>query len=135
MDHELICTWLGLSSKTWPPDHYTLLGLPAGESNAERIEQNVQHRMERVRRYQLTNPEAATEAMNRLAQAFVCLSDPQTKRAYDRSLFGGPAAPEEKTDADHRHQHGDEGDHDGVADTLGHALTPLLATQPSRCRR
>ncbi len=91
MDTSVICAWLGIAPDQWPPDHYTLLGLPAAEADAERIEQQVQQRLERVRRYQLTHPEAATEAMNRLAQAYVCLSDPQARRAYDRSLFGGPA--------------------------------------------
>ena len=27
MDHDLICSWLGLPPRTWPPDHYRLLGL------------------------------------------------------------------------------------------------------------
>src|SRR5207248_933579 len=52
-----------------------------------------QQRLEQVRRYQLTNPEPATEAMNRLAQAFVCLTDPQARQAYDRALFGEAGAP------------------------------------------
>ncbi|HKB42673.1 MAG TPA: hypothetical protein VKD72_39960, partial [Gemmataceae bacterium] len=90
VDTSAICAWLGVPPDLWPPDHYTLLGLPPGESSAERIEQHVQQRIECVRRYQLTNPEAATEAMNRLAQAFVCLTDAQARRAYDRSLFGTP---------------------------------------------
>ena len=49
---------------------------------------------DRVRRYQLTHPELATEAMNRLAQALCCLTDPVTKRAYDALLFPERAAPE-----------------------------------------
>src|SRR5437016_4394986 len=89
MTHELICTWLDLPTGNWPPDHYTLLGLPPGEADLARIEQQVHARMERVRRYQLTHPEAATEAMNRLAQALVCLTDPAAKRAYDELLFPG----------------------------------------------
>src|SRR5581483_7006729 len=93
VDTSVICTWLGIPPNQWPPDHYTLLGLPPGEPDAEKIERQVQQRLEQVRRYQLTNPEPATEAMNRIAQAFVCLTDPQARRAYDRSLFGeAPAA-------------------------------------------
>ena len=76
MNHELICSWLGLSPGEWPPDHYRLLGLPPGEANAELIEQRVHQRLDSVRRYQMMHPEQATEAMNRLAQAFVCLMDP-----------------------------------------------------------
>jgi hypothetical protein len=86
MDRELIGSWLQISLGNWPPDHYTLLGLTAGESNVVQIEQQVFERMEIVRRYQLTHPEPATEAMNRLAQALICLTDPATKRAYDASL-------------------------------------------------
>src|SRR5438552_19183826 len=93
MDRQLICTWLGLSDAAWPPDHYRLLGLEAGERNIERIEEQVHRRLESVRRYQLTHPELVTEAMNRLAQAFVCLTDPAAKRAYDVELMG-EAAPQ-----------------------------------------
>lgn len=87
MNHQVICCWLGLPNATWPLDHYTLLGLQAGESNADLIEQRVHERMERVRRYQLTHPELATEAMNRLAQALCCLTDACGKQAYDRATF------------------------------------------------
>lgn len=87
MDHQLICTWLGLSADAWPPEHYTLLGLPPGEADPARIEQHVHERLARVRCYQLSHPGPATEAMNRLAQAFVCLCDPQAKKAYDAEHF------------------------------------------------
>src|SRR5437588_10895985 len=91
MNHQLICTWLGIPDASWPPDHYRLLGLEAGEQNIDRIEEQVHRRLERVRRYQLTHPELVTEAMNRLAQAFVCLTDTAAKRSYDNELFGEPA--------------------------------------------
>src|SRR6516162_2671054 len=86
MDYNLIGSWLQISSGDWPPDHYALLGLNRGEADARRIEQQVFERMEVVRRYQLTHPEPATEAMNRLAQALICLSDPVAKKAYDAAL-------------------------------------------------
>lgn len=91
MDHDLICSWLGLPPGTWPPDHYRLLGLDAGEDNAELIEQRVHERLDTVRCYQMMHPEQATEAMNRLAQAFVCLTEPSSKKSYDAQL--GIAAP------------------------------------------
>ena len=94
MNHELICSWLGLPPGEWPPDHYRLLGLEPGEDNAELIEQRVHQRLDAVRCYQMMHPEQATEAMNRLAQAFVCLMEPATKKAYDAALFGTPAPPE-----------------------------------------
>jgi hypothetical protein len=92
MDRDLIRSWLQLPPGDWPPDHYTLLGLEPGESDSARVEQQVHERMQRLRSYQLTHPELATEAMNRLAQALVCLTDPEAKRAYDRELFSEPPA-------------------------------------------
>jgi hypothetical protein len=94
MDHGLICRWLGLPAGSWPPDHYRLLGLPRGERDIGQIEQEVHERMNRVRCYQLSHPELATEAMNRLAQALVCLTDPRSKTSYDASLgLGDPVRP------------------------------------------
>jgi hypothetical protein len=97
--HELICAWLHLPAGSWPPDHYTLLGLERGESNLRRIEEQAGSRMQQVRHYQLSYPDQATEAMNRLAQALVCLTDPEARRAYDARLVprtvraGGRSAP------------------------------------------
>src|SRR5262245_31151164 len=88
MSHHLICTWLGLPADSWPPDHYRLLGLEPGETDTALIEQRVHQRLDAVRRYQMMHPEQATEAMNRLAQAFVCLTEPAAKRAYDQALPG-----------------------------------------------
>jgi hypothetical protein len=88
MNHERISSWLGLPPGSWPPDHYTLLGLTPGEGDLKRIEQQVHERLARVRQQQLANPEPATEAMNRIAQAFVCLTDAKAKQAYDAQLLG-----------------------------------------------
>jgi len=89
MHEEVICRWLGLSPGEWPPNHYALLGLEPGDSDMDRIEQRVHERLTLLRNYQLSNPEAATTAMNRLAQAFTCLTDPRTKEGYDAALLGG----------------------------------------------
>jgi hypothetical protein len=102
MDHDLICSWFGLPRGDWPPDHYRLLGLDPGEGDAELIEQRVHQRLDEVRRYQMMHPEPATEAMNRLAQAFVCLMEPATKRAYDTEVLGltpppAPVSPQART--------------------------------------
>jgi hypothetical protein len=86
MAHQLVCSWLGLPPDCWPPDHYALLGLTPGESDYARIEEQVHARLMRLRPYQLQHPELVTEAMNRLARAFTCLTDPEAKRAYDTSL-------------------------------------------------
>jgi len=92
MKPEIICEWLGLPAGSWPPNHYCLLGLAPGEADARLIEQRVQQRLESVRRYQMKHPEQATEAMNRLAQAYVCLTEPANKQAYDAVLLGGAAS-------------------------------------------
>jgi hypothetical protein len=86
MSEELICSTLGLPADRWPPDHYELLGLPPGTADAARVEAHVLDRMERLRKLQLTHPDAVTDAMNRLAQALVCLTDPTLKREYDVGL-------------------------------------------------
>jgi len=91
MSHDLICTWLGLPAGEWPPDHYRLLGLEPGDHDPALIERRVHERLDAVRHYQMMYPEQATEAMNRLAQAFVCLTEPASKRQYDAALQG--AAP------------------------------------------
>src|SRR5581483_1945611 len=91
MSHDLIRSCLQLSTDHWPPDHYTLLGLEPGDVHPQQIEQCVQERMERLRRYQLADTEQVTEAMNRLAQALVCLTDPAAKQAYDVQLGLRPA--------------------------------------------
>lgn len=93
MNHELICSWLGIPIECWPPDHYRLLGLEVGEENTAQIELRVHQRLDAVRRYQMTYPEEATEAMNRLAQAFVCLTEKSAKRSYDATLPGLPKLP------------------------------------------
>ncbi|MFO0844154.1 MAG: hypothetical protein U0797_17425 [Gemmataceae bacterium] len=93
MNHELICCWLGLPADAWPPDHYRLLGLDPGEGDVALIELHVHQRLDIVRRYQVMHPEPATEAMNRLAQAFVCLTEPPQKTAYDAQLLGAKPKP------------------------------------------
>jgi hypothetical protein len=82
---------LGLAPGEWPPDHYRLLGLKPGESDVQLIERQVHQRLDALRGYQVLHPEQATEAMNRLAQAFVCLTEPAAKERYDAELLGRPA--------------------------------------------
>jgi len=95
IDVQQICAWLGLPSGSWPPDYYALLGLPPGEPDIERIEQQVHERLTRLRSYQLSHCTLATEAMTHLAKAFDCLTTPERKRAYDAAHFPHlvPAAP------------------------------------------
>ena len=87
MNHDLICSWLEISADNWPPNHYVLLGLKPGETDVERIEQCVHERFARLRKYQLNHPDQVTEAMNLVAQALLCLTEPQAKKAYDAVLW------------------------------------------------
>ena len=75
MNAPLLCQWLGLPSAAWPPDPYTLLGLKPGEADAVALEQRVHERMAKLRCFQISHPEEATEGMNRLAQAYITLSE------------------------------------------------------------
>jgi hypothetical protein len=103
MDFELIRQWLDLPPDPWPPDHYVILGVNKARMTSEEVEEQVHRRMEIVRCYQLAHPDEATEAMNRLAQAYVCLTDPINRADYDavpaasRSLAAASAATGIKT--------------------------------------
>jgi hypothetical protein len=96
LDAQQICTWLGLPPGSWPPDHYTLLGLPPGEPDIERIEHQVHERLTRLRCYQLSHAALATEAMTHLAKVFDCLTTPERKKAYDSAHFPHLPPPQPK---------------------------------------
>lgn len=81
MNQEILCTWLGLPKTGWPPDACTLLGLPPGSHDLPTIEQRVQERMAKLRCYQISYPDEATEGMNRLAEAFLRLTEVNGKPA------------------------------------------------------
>ena len=95
MNPQILCNWLGIAN--WPPDHYTLLGLKPGEADPARIEHQVQERMAKLRCYQLSHPEEATEGMNRIAQAFIQLTDISAKNGAletaDAKTANGLASP------------------------------------------
>ncbi len=100
MSTERIRSALGVDD--WPPDHYAILGLTPGPVDAAEVERRARERTERLRAYQLVEPDAATDAMNRVAQALVCLADTATKRAYDESRSPPPAvAPPAKLPVSH----------------------------------
>ncbi|WP_020471187.1 hypothetical protein [Zavarzinella formosa] len=86
MYRDKIQRWLKLPDGPWPPDHYTLIGLPPGEGNAAEIEARILERLELLRRYQLPHPDEATEGMSMLARALDCLTSPEARRAYDQKL-------------------------------------------------
>jgi hypothetical protein len=79
MKPELLCTWLGLDKTTWPPEPRTLLGLARDEHDLAVVEKRVHDCMNKLRTYQLSYPEEATEGMNRLAEAFITLTEACSK--------------------------------------------------------
>jgi hypothetical protein len=79
MNKEMLCSWLDLPKAVWPPDPWALVGLPQGAHDLPTLEKRVQDRMAKLRCYQLSFPEEATEGMNRLAEAFVTLSEACSK--------------------------------------------------------
>jgi hypothetical protein len=88
MNSKILCRWLDIAD--WPPDHYALLGLKREEADAARVERRVHELMSKLRCYQLAHPEEATEGMNRLAQAFICLTESFAK---PQPHTGSAAAP------------------------------------------
>lgn len=90
MDYRVIQGWLDLPVGPWPPDPHVLLGVPPGEQNLQLIEERVHQRLAKIRGYQLAFPEQATEAMNRLAQAFWQLTE---SAKFAQALPPSPAPP------------------------------------------
>ena len=86
MKHDLLCTWLGLADKRWPPDPFLLLGVNPGEKDVARIEQSVHERLCRLRNYQVSHPEEATEGMNCLAQAFILITDSLSREMCKKAV-------------------------------------------------
>jgi hypothetical protein len=79
MNADLLRGWLDLTDAAWPPDAHTLLGIKPGEGDLACIETQVQKRLAKLRCYQISHPDEATEGMNRLAQAFVHLMEASPK--------------------------------------------------------
>lgn len=89
MEFDPYREWLSIPAGSRPPNYYELLGLPAGESDAARIESAALERSANVRRYQMGGrSEAALRVVAELSEAFACLSDPTRKQQYDRQLQG-----------------------------------------------
>lgn len=99
MNQEMLCTWLGLPKTAWPPDAWTLLGLPRDVQDMKVIEKRVQDRMCQLRNYQLSYPEEATEGMNRLAEAFITLTETCNKTNSSVPRTATAASPKKSTNS------------------------------------
>lgn len=75
MNTDLLRIWLNLLPGAWPPEDRTILALANGPVTAAHIEERALAQMEKLRPYQLVDPDLVTEGMNRLAQALIALTD------------------------------------------------------------
>ncbi len=86
-DFDPYAEWLGIPPERRPPTWYDLLGLPAFESDTERIRDQAQERYAAVHRYQTSrHSEHAVRLLAEIAQARDGLCDPTRKASYDAEL-------------------------------------------------
>lgn len=85
--------WLGIPKIQRPPTHYQLLGLTAGESDTEVIEEAAIRQTTHVRAYQV-GPHATvcTRVLNEISQARQVLLNPAKRKEYDKKLAQQAAA-------------------------------------------
>jgi len=79
--------WLGIPSDQQPASHYRLLGLEQFESDAKVIESQSLNQIAEIRNHQIgEHSEQASQLLNELSRARICLLDPDRKAAYDSEL-------------------------------------------------
>ena len=79
--------WLGIPESQRPPTHYQLLGISADEQDRDVINAAVMRQSAFVRNFQVGPHSAeATQVLNEIAAAKVCLLDPVKRAEYDREL-------------------------------------------------
>ena len=79
--------WLGIPKHLRPPTHYQILGIAAGESDREVIEEAAIRQTTHVRGYQVgPNAEVCARILGEIARAREVLGNPQKKKAYDDSF-------------------------------------------------
>ena len=79
--------WLGIPEGIRPPDHYTLLRLVQFEDDVEKVRANYRKLNAHVRKYATGQfLIRSQELLNEMAKAMLCLTDPDGKVEYDRSL-------------------------------------------------
>jgi hypothetical protein len=76
--------WLSIPAGPRPPEHYTLLGLPPGETDPQRIYAAAARRMAEVRKYHAgQHGDLAVRLIGELAAAYAQLSDPDPHAQHD----------------------------------------------------
>ncbi|MEY2725438.1 MAG: hypothetical protein RLZZ458_1305 [Planctomycetota bacterium] len=92
-DIDVYKEWLGIPEGVRPPDYYTLLRLVQFEDDIEKVRGNYRRLNAHVRKYATGQYLLRSqELLNELAKAMLCLTDPDGKAEYDRSM--GREAPE-----------------------------------------
>ena len=84
--------WLGIPKDQRPPTHYQLLGIAAGETDTEVIEEAAVRQTAHVRTYQI-GPHAVecTRLLNEISHAKLTLLNPAKRRSYDEQLASAAA--------------------------------------------
>ena len=92
MDFDPYYQWLGIppaESAGGGPNYYRLLGLSLLEENADAISNAADRVMSHLRTFQTgKNAVLSQKLLGEVAQAHICLLDPQKKAAYDSTLLG-----------------------------------------------
>jgi RsiW-degrading membrane proteinase PrsW (M82 family) len=83
---EIYEKWLGIPVTQCPPNFYVLLGLALYESDLALIKRAGDERIKRIRPKCFKHREVGTQLLNEITQARICLSQAETKAAYDRAL-------------------------------------------------
>jgi hypothetical protein len=79
--------WLGIAPRDQPPNHYRLLGIDLLEGNADVIQAAADRQMKHLRSYQMGEyASLSQELLNEVAQAKLCLLNPDRKAEYDQWL-------------------------------------------------
>ncbi|HET6879305.1 MAG TPA: hypothetical protein VFI31_04090, partial [Pirellulales bacterium] len=79
--------WLGIPEGQRPPTHYQLLGISADEQDREVINAAVVRHSAFIRTFQVGQySNEATQLLNEIAAAKVCLLDPRKRAKYDAGL-------------------------------------------------
>jgi hypothetical protein len=87
LDFDPLSEWLEIPESERPPTHYSLLGLTYLETDHDCIQEAYLSRYQAVRRYEVgPRQEAAVQLLEDLSRAFLILSNPNRKRAYDKTL-------------------------------------------------
>jgi hypothetical protein len=79
--------WLGIPDQPQHPHHYQLLGLALFEDDPDVIENGANRQMTHVRSFQTGQYAShSQDLLNEIAQAKICLLQPESKASYDLQL-------------------------------------------------